>query len=544
MIAQAGGLTYRLPQRQFAQQAQPAMQQQVAQQQQEGSPFDIPMGEDLAYVENLTNNYYTSYGRLKDFTETMWKDYGIDVTKPDFAQPGGGLMHDTFLRMDADLRMAANDLAQQKKRTEEMAKLEAQGKVVRGMLPTGEVYDPTRMLERQFVDAQGRPVSAYVSTDLEDRTLKAIERANQEYYTTGDAAAANAAIQPIRDEYARLIKENPYQAEYYQKQLNAIMDAQRKFSSGMLTADSKAKFATQGEQAKYLTMARKIANDWKGNWTQGVTYEYDPILKEQVAVVTPEASLMLGKATVDGKDEVDKIVKKYIRGSNGAVYAVFDNPKIPRERLDTMTTDEAVTTVLSKNPKFGGEKAVTYLNQFRGTEGTYDITDLYERPEEYQQIVQQAQETTKDLPAKQQTLANIKERVKLRMPTKAPFFLPDRPVSIKSLLADYPEISKMIPDARIETEKDGYKFTDSKGFKNITGLESGSNKIYSEDEIIDFLAKFVGEAVNLEAPAQGAAKKTITQAQFEKAAKAEGAITPADIAEYRKQVEAQGFTIQ
>lgn len=546
MIAQAGGLTYSLPQRQFAQQqAQPALPEA---QQQEGTPFDIPMGEDLAYVENLTNNYYTSYGRLKDFTETMWKDYGVDVTKPDFTQPGGGLMHDTFLRMDADLRMAANDLAQQKKRTEEMAKLEAQGKVVRGMLPTGEVYDPTRMLERQFVDAQGRPVSAYVSTDLEDRTLKAIERANQEYYTTGDAAAANAAIQPIRNEYTRLIKENPYQAEYYQKQLNAIMDAQRKFSAGMLTAESKAKFATQGEQVKYLTMARKIANDWKGNWTQGVTYEYDPILKEQVAVVTPEAGLMLGKATVDGK-EVDKIVKKYVKGSAGAVYAVFDNPKIPRERLDTMTTDEAVTAVLSKNPKFGGEKAVNYLNQFRGTEGTYDAADLYPDQQEYQQIVTQAQETTKDLPIKQQTLTKIKERVKLKMPTKAPFFLPDKSVSIKSLLADYPEISKMIPDARIETEKDGYKFTDSKGFKNITGLESGSNKIYSEDEIIDFLAKFVGEAVNLESPATtgtqtGTTKKSITAAQFSAAVKKYGLTDQQDIDTYRKELESKGYTIQ
>lgn len=499
MIAQAGGLTYRLPQRQqFAQQPQQEQMQQARPQQ--GSPFDIPMGEDVAYVENLTNNYYNAYGRLKDFTETMWKDYGVDVTKPDFSQPGGGLMHEAFMKMDADLRMTANDLAQQKKRTEEMAKLEAQGKVVRGMLPTGEVYDPTRMLERQFVDAQGRPVSAYVSTDLEDRTLKAIERANQEYYTTGDANAANAAIKPIKDEYTRLIKENPYQAEYYQKQLNAIMDAQRKFSSAMLTADSKAKFATQGEQAKYLTMARKIANDWKGNWTQGVTYEYDPVLKEQVTVVTPESGLMLGKATVDGK-EVDKIVKKYVKGSDGAVYAVFDNPKIPRDRLDTMTTDEAVTTVLSKNSKFGGEKAVNYLNQFRGTEGTYDAADLYPDQQEYQQIVTQAQAIRKDLPAIQEALASVKANISKRMPVSGQLgmsFLWDTPINIKDLLADYPEIASKIPTAKIEPEGDGYIFKDSKGFKAITGLDSGSNKIYSEDEIISFLADYIGEAVNLE----------------------------------------------
>lgn len=533
MIAQAGGLTYNLPQRQFAQQqAQPVMQQEA--QPQGGSPFDIPMGDDLAFVENLTNNYYTSYGRLKDFTETMWKDYGVDVTKPDFTQPGGGLMHDTFLRMDADLRMAANDLAQEKKIREEQRRAVLEGRAV---------YAPGYQEEAQLARTLA-PMQRVIPTNLLPDVEEAVRGvSNKQYNTPQEAQRAFATLKPLIDKYTALVQTDPTNAPFYQRQIDALRQPTYSLPDFAFRQTAR-QLATSQEQSNYLTMAKKIANDWKGNWTEGVTYEYDPILKEQVAVVVPETGLMLGKATVDGKKEVDKIVKRYVKGSDGAVYAEFDNPKIPRERLDTKTTDEAVTTVISRNPKFGGEKAINFLNQFRGTAGTYDITDLYERPEEYQQIVQQAQETTKDLPAKQQTLANIKERVKLRMPTKAPFFLPDRPVNIKSLLADYPEISKMIPDARIETEKDGYKFTDSKGFKNITGLESGSNKIYSEDEIIDFLAKFVGEAVNLEAPAQGAAKKTITQAQFEKAAKAEGAITPADIAEYRKQVEAQGFTIQ
>lgn len=540
MIAQTGGLTYSLPQRQQFAQQQPEMQQQAPQQ---GSPFSAPIGEDLAYVENLTNNYYNAYGRLKDFTETMWKDYGVDVTKPDFAQPGGGLMHQAFQKMDADLRMTANDLVEERKIREEQRKAVLEGKAM---------YAPGYQEQAQLARTL-QPQQRVIPTDLLPEVQQAIQGvSNRVYNTPQEAQRAFATLQPLIDKYTNLAKTDTQNAQYYQRQIDALRQPTYSLPDVAFRPPSARDLATTQEQANYLTMARKIANDWKGNWTEGITYEYDPVLKQQVAVVVPEAGLMLGKATIDGKNEVDKIVKKYIKAADGAVYAVFDNPKIPRERLDNKSADEAVTTVISRNPKFGGEKAINFLNQIRGTAGTYEPTALYANPEEYTQIQQRAQAETQGLAAKQQILADVKAKISKRMPTSGQLgmsFLWDTPVNIKELFADYPEIASKIPDARIETQSGGYKFKDGKEFKALTGMESGSTKIYTEDEIIDFLAPFVGEVVNLQSPAQTSTqapvtKKTITQAQFEQAAKQKGAVTPADMAAYKKQVEAKGFIIQ
>lgn len=522
MIAQAGGLTYNLPQRQFAQQqAQPVMQQQVAQQQQGGSPFDIPMGEDLANVQNLTNNYYTSYGRLKDFTETMWKDYGVDVTKPDFTQPGGGLMHDTFLRMDADLRMAANDLAQQKKRTEEMAKLEAQGKVVRGMLPTGEVYDPTRMLERQFVDAQGRPVSAYVSTDLEDRTLKAIERANEAYYTTGDAAAANAAIKPIKDEYARLIKENPYQAEYYQKQLNAIMDAQSRFSSGMLTGRG-----GKGGTDDYLTMARTLANQARGNWQTQDT-DIDPVTKQVVGVIKPISGLKYGEGIDKNTGKtVDKVIERIVKLPNGEVYAEFVNKGLERERIDNLTSDKFVNTLFMLNPQLGGKSAIEYLNELGiGVTGSWDLPSLYSQREAgmFQQAQQLGQQSKADIEAKLPKLQEIKTNLtgKLEEVVKRAgggviggiieSFRrgPQRQsITSKDLFAGYPSIQQSIPEFKIKKNITNDLFSiDQDVYRQLTNtptdqrVTTSSYEDLTEEKLIDLLSNFVRLGLS-EQPAQ------------------------------------------
>lgn len=482
MIAQAGGLTYRLPQRQQFAQPQPEQQMQP---QQQGSPFGTPAGDDLAYVEDLTNNYYNAYGRLKDFTETMWKDYGVDVTKPDFAQPGGGLMHQAFTKMDADLRMTANDLVQERKIREEQRKAVLEGKAV---------YAPGYQEEAQLARTL-QPEQRVIPTNLlpdVDEAIKGVS--NRVYNTPQEAQRAFATLQPLITKYQNLVKSDPANAQFYQRQIDAL----RQPTYSLPDVSFRPSSGTSKEQQNYLTMARKIANDWKGNWTEGVSYKYDPELKQQVAFIEPEGGLMMGKATI-GKNEVDKIIKRYIKTPAGAIYAEFDNPKIPRERLDTKSSDEAVTTIMTRNPAaFGGQEGVNFLNQFRGTAGTYDVTNLYPDQKEYQQLAQQAKETTIDLPARQEALASVKSNISSRMPVKRAWFLPDKPINIKDLLADYPEIASKIPDAMIEAEGDGYMFTDSDGFKAITGLDSGSNNTYSKDEIIGFLANYVGEAVNLE----------------------------------------------
>lgn len=487
MIAQAGGLTYNLPKRQFAQpQEQPVVQQAGRQ---AGSPFDIPMGEDLAYVENLTNNYYNAYGRLKDFTETMWKDYGVDVTKPDFSQAGGGLMHDAFLKMDADLRIAANDLAQEKKIREEQRKAVLEGKAI-----YAPGYQEEAQLARTLPQEQ-RIISLELFPEVE-QALQGVS--NRVYNTPTEQEAAFATLKPMIAKYEQLKIDDPQNARRYQRQINALRKPTYSLPDVYFREEADRGAGAQKE-AQYLTMAKKIANEWKGNWASVDKREYDPILKQQVDVVIPESGLTFGKTTIDGK-EVDKIVKRYIRDKDGFVYADFANPNIPRERLDSKTTDEAVTTIFSNNPKYGGAEGIEFLNKFRGTSGTFDVTDLYAKePGEYQQVVKQSQEAFKGIKERQQVLASVKEKIKNRLPKSSPVW--DTPEDLKTILADYPEVADKLPNIKIEPEGDGFKFkTDfwsapSKDLKEQLGIKKS---IYTYDELIDWLADFVGEAVNIE----------------------------------------------
>lgn len=476
MIGQAAGEAFIFPQQQVARPTQAPMQEDPEQ----GSPFAVePPKDRLGYVEGLTSNYYNAYGRMRDYVENMWKDYGLDVTKPDFTQPGGGLLHQAYQGMEAELRMTANDLSEERAIQEEERKAYTEGKVTRGAQ-----YQPGQQLARTLQQEQ-----RVTPTELLPDVLQAVESvSNRVYNTPGEAQRAFATLEPLKKRYEDLKVSDPRNAAFYQRQIDALR--MPTYSAPDRTFPTTPR---TGEQNYYLTMAKKIANEWKGNWPTVEQTTYNPTLKKQVAVVVPESGLTFGKTTINGKT-VDKIPKQYIKDENGAVYAEFTNPDIPLERLDTKTTDEAVTTIFSNNPKYGGERGIGFLNSLRGETGTFDVVDLYDKPQEYEQIRETGKASTQDLLAKQKALSLVREKIRKRMPTSG--FWSDKPVSIKSLLADYPEIANKIPNAQIETEGKGYKF--NSGYQELTGKKAVSGSIFSEDEIINLISDFVGEAVNLE----------------------------------------------
>ena len=370
MIAAAGGQTYAIPYPK--QRAQP---EQAMPQQPEQSPWQTPMGEDLAYVENLTSNYYNAYGTLKDFTTTMWKDYGVDVTKPDFSQAGGGDLHQAYLAMDAELRMTANDLSQQKKSTEERDKLQAQGKLVRGTYvdsATGKTisYDPTKELERQF-GPEGQKISPYVSTELNDTTLKAIEKAQQTYYDTGDVEEANRSLQPIKEEYARLMEDDPYNKEYYQRQLKAIMKATK-------TTPAIAFRPPSGTPpTDYTTLYKEIVSNAQGAWQGGYTTGER---EGQAVAIRAGNGMNYGKVQIvenGKKQEYEAIAENYVRYPDGKVYVEFTNKKIEPQRIDNLSADKVIIPLLQNNA-LGGKESLEYFleNYQKSPSGTVDVTQI------------------------------------------------------------------------------------------------------------------------------------------------------------------------
>lgn len=556
MIASAGGQTYLIPQPQ-----QQPMQAQRAPQapEQEQSPWDIPMPKDeLANVENLTSNYYNAYGTLKDYTTTMWKDYGVDVTKPDFAQPGGGDLHQAFLSMDAELRMAANDLVEQRKRTEEMAKMEAQGKVVRGTYvdpATGKtvVYDPSKMLERQFVTPEGQKVSPYVATGLEDAALKAIDRGSQTYYTKPDADAANQEIANVIEMYDEKMKADPYNREYYQRQKDAIMLATKKTPGTAFNDRTRERAA---ELQTTIDMAKKVVKDSTGyGWTPDrIKYRY--VNNQTVPVIVPEQQTSHGEIQVEttdksGKKEV-KTIKKvvdfyYLNPTDGSVTARYTAGPQYDTRTDDKLASELVNQFYENNRDYGKAATAAKAMSDYSTSQTGGVTvSDFLPPEDIQSgqiLKEQAVQTARQIETKVQA-----EKQRLLGDVKT--------AGAKAFGGEF-----TVPIGGKEIKFSGQWFgglIDLEGgvdtYKKLKNGQQPPSSIaltdMDEDQFIKLMEDlgYFDEFIQKEAPTSTSTSvsggKTITQAQFDQSVKEAGLTSPNEIAIYRKELEDSGYTIK
>ena len=499
MIAQAGGLTYRIPQRQpIGQQQAIAAGQAPMQAQQGGSPFDVPLVEDgVPTIENYTRNYYDSYSKLKDFTETMWKDYGVDVTKPDFSQPGGGLLHEAFQKMDADLRIAANDLAESKTILAEQRKAKTEMKAIEA-----PGYDPYAQIAREAPNAM-------IPLGLFEDVQQAIQGVSNKVYDNPlEVQRANATLDPLRQKYETLKTTDPRNAAVYQRQIDAMR--RPTYSAPNIKPPS----GIGEKEQQYLTMARKIANSMAGNWTPDDT-EYDLETKQNISILNAESGLSMGPTTVKnqkGEDvKVDKIIKRYIKTPDGEVYAEFNDDRIPRERVDNKSADEAVTTIFNENKLLGGDDAIEFLNRLRQTSGGgYTLRSLYSPEEEalYQEAKSTGMTSTAATKQGLQRLADVKSNITakfkgLKETTGLSRFFGGEEINAKDLFADYPDIASLVPDMNISINVTDDKFNLSReDYAALKGLPVNSDDILdtdyedlSEDQIIDLFSKYVSKAL-------------------------------------------------
>jgi len=111
-LGQSIGLNYNIPQVQgggFIQPGQAEMEATQAFAPANAQPMLPDLNQDMAYKEKINDHLFNSYATLKRFTEDM-NSKGIDVTKPDYSQPGGGELFKTYKKMEADIYMTAEDL--------------------------------------------------------------------------------------------------------------------------------------------------------------------------------------------------------------------------------------------------------------------------------------------------------------------------------------------------------------------------------------------------------------------------------------------------
>jgi hypothetical protein len=356
------GLDFQIPQN-FIGQQQQAIQAPVAEEAVIQNP--VKQGDYLAHVEGLSDKYYETAGILKAFAHDQAKK-GVDVTQPDYSQPGGGELFKTFQKLSAVLTHTANDLANSNDIDKTYAKLEAEGKVTRNA-----GFNP-----RKQMSATMNPNQMYTSTDLNQATQNAATDLSQTYYTGRDAEAKNQSVRnPLIDFYQRRIQEDPDNAQYYQNQIAALPRATAQTAYQQLIPRGAGKGA--GKVPPGVTVLKKIVNLSSGVWNDGT---FKPITKDgKVYLENKEMTgESVGQYSTTDKNGMavykPKIIKRWLKDPETNVVTIeYQDPEVPAD-ISSNQPGAIATNFISNNPKYGDvAKTMDIANSLGITDDTGSV---------------------------------------------------------------------------------------------------------------------------------------------------------------------------
>jgi|GEM_PF-5050267 len=340
-IGEAAGYNYAIPQKFIGR--QPQQVQQAPDLPADDSDFsDVKQGDYLAHVEGLSDQYFNVTGLIREFAHDQAKK-GIDVTQPDYSQPGGGELFKTYQKLAAVLKHTANDLANSNDIDKTMQKLQAEGKVTQN-----PGFDP-----RQQMSATMSPNQMYTSTDLNQTTQNAATDLGQAYYTNADAQAKNQTVRnPLIDFYQKRMQEDPGNAQYYANQIAALPKATAQTAYQQLIPHG-------GGGSKVppgVSVLKKITNLSSGVWSDG---SYKPVVVGSKTYL--ENKEMTGESlgqymSTDKKGNVSykpKIISRWLKNPDtGEVEIEYQDPEVPNDVVSGSPGSTA-TNFIANNPKYG-----------------------------------------------------------------------------------------------------------------------------------------------------------------------------------------------
>lgn len=379
--------------------------------------FDLPLSQELANVRGLTENYYNSYGRIKDFVNHAWKNYGVDVTKPNFASPGGGDLYKAYQNMEAELMMTANDLKSFKEQEAERAKQYQLGNY---RYNTG--YDPNSP-ESVYMT----PQQIGYNTELVPHVSEAIKRLSVMYNSEGKATEATEKYRKnAENQIDQMVSQgmiSPEQADFNKKALFNAMGQTPYQVDVAAMKEQQRRQKIVGDAESVYRAGKKFNSDMSGLWSPE-RVEYKTIDGKTVAVMRPETSLSFGQedVDVDGKIKtLEKTLDYYYKDANGRVFAKFTQPKYFKdERVDNKSADEKVRIAYSNNPKIGdAAKWSQNMEILRNEYGSIDQSQMYTQEEmdslnkNVEEVDRRLNERDKSLQYERTKIANLaKEGVK------------------------------------------------------------------------------------------------------------------------------------
>ena len=241
--------TYEIPQ-QFVQPVQPEQQalppQQVPQQGAQQSMFPT---DNLADIENDTQQYLTIAGTLDSFAKDMAQQ-GIDIFSPDLSQPGGGLPFQTAQKLKAGLLYAATKLQNRQKERTAMLPYQAAGQVLQ--LPGAQQTSAYQPFQEQFV-----------STRLDPQVEQINQFLRQSFYTQADADRANQQAEQLRNYYKNLIQTDPGNRAYYERQIAGIGQATKRLPASVFSGGGSSSAKEALDRAKLIRQVKAgiLTND-------------------------------------------------------------------------------------------------------------------------------------------------------------------------------------------------------------------------------------------------------------------------------------------
>lgn len=306
----------------------------------------LPLGapaQNLADVEGLTGAYYDTWGKLQSLAQGMNKDYGLDVTKPDFTQPGGGQPFKSYQMLAGNLMTIANQLGNRLKEQQQAAPYKHTGQLT----GSGEKDDP------------------YISTHMVPELKAAQERSMDDFYTSGDARRAyEANVAPIEAELkAKAESGDPFWVRQYDiaRRLKTTFQTHPTFFRNEYDEQNKKLKAAAGA-TREIGFARKLTAEAQGFWQPG-SYEVKHEGDSTYAFKPAEANLRAGSFVNADNKTIPLIVDGWKRTQDGKTFLLYkaenpeDDSEVPENqrqvRVDNMTGDQLTTTLQQNNPRLG-----------------------------------------------------------------------------------------------------------------------------------------------------------------------------------------------
>jgi len=390
----------RLPNQSFAQDFDLPDQRYLAQPQQ-GAPvgpggyqptLPVPAPQNgLADVEGMTDKYYDTWGKLQSLTQGMWKDYGIDITQPDFTQQGGGTPFKTYQKLSGVLMNTANKLGNRMKEQTQAAPYKF----------TGQIH------------GEGTDQDPYVSNDLLPEVVNMQKIAEEALYTTGDVKRANEQIDRFLPELEKQAATgDPYMAHNYEvaKATKAKLQIHPSFFKNE-EADKKAALKKAAGASKELAVLKEIIPIAKGHWRPG-SYKTGPDPADPakiVAINMAHSGENLGQYTPEGSTTPKpRLIDYFVKNNRGEVYIRFKPPEEgveppPDERVDNQGGFQITSKFQENNPTYGKTTNTAAAVQAMDLAdlGGYDVNDEKLFDKDYQDLTKLGEGVNQDISAGQ-----------------------------------------------------------------------------------------------------------------------------------------------